>query len=276
MKIYALIGPSGTGKSHHSALVAHQEGIDYIIDDGLFIGGSQILAGRSAKREKTKMAATKRAIFLDPEQAEQVRGKIREVQPDRILILGISERMITKIINRLELPPPEKIIRIDEVSNPASIARAMEIREKENRHVIPLPTFALERDFPGYVIDSIKSFFRGSKSQTQSVRQAEHSIVRPLYSSLGNYYISENVLEQIVIYETEQTAGIRRCNKVFVNHNRKGMNINIELELEYGGDTPFPLLLKKVQHEVKEKLEYYTGLQIYHINVTARRVSPNR
>jgi uncharacterized alkaline shock family protein YloU len=275
VKVYALIGSSGTGKSHHSALVAYQEGIDYIIDDGLFIGNNKILAGRSAKRENTKMAATKRAIFLDPEHAARVREKIQEVQPQSILILGISERMVAKIVNRLKLPPVLKIIHIEEVSTPASIARAVEIRQKENRHVIPIPTFALERDFPGYVIDSIKGLFRGSKSNP-SFRHTEHSIVRPLYSTLGNYYISEHVLEQIAIYETELMEGIIRCNKVSISYSRKGMSVNIELAMEYGGGFHFPTLLKKAQLEVKNKLEYLTGLQISQINITARRIMPPR
>ncbi|MEW5921323.1 MAG: hypothetical protein AB1796_10355 [Bacillota bacterium] len=280
MIIYALIGPSGTGKSHHSALVAYQEGIEYIIDDGLFIGGNQILAGRSAKRENTKMAATKRAIFLDPEHAAQVREKIKEVQPQSILVLGTSGRMIAKIISRLELPPAQRIIHIEEISTPASIARAVEIREKENRHVIPIPTFALERDFPGYVIDSIRSFFRGGKSHTSDMydmHQSEHSIVRPLYSTLGNYYISEHVLEQITIYETERMEGITHCNRVNVTYGRKGMIISIEVTLDFGsGNHFFPQLLKNLQFEVKNKLESMTGLQIFQVNVTARRLAAPR
>ncbi len=280
MEVYALIGPSGTGKSHHSAMVAYQEGIEYIIDDGLFIGGNQILAGRSAKRENTKMAATKRAIFLDPDHAAQVRQKIKEVQPKNILILGISERMIAKITSRLELPPAQKIFHIEEVSNPTAIAKAMEIRQRENRHVIPIPTFALERDFPGYFIDSIRSFFRGVKSHPADmydIRQYEHSIVRPLYSSLGNYYISEHVIEQITIYETEQLEGINHCNRVSVKYGRKGMVVNIEVVLDLGsGKFFFPQLLENLQVKVKNKLESMTGLQIYQVNVTARRLAAPR
>ncbi len=276
MKVYALIGSSGTGKSHQSALVAYQEGIDYIIDDGLFIGNNQILAGRSAKRENTKMAATKRAIFLDPEHASQVKERIREIQPQSILVLGISERMITKILSRLELPAAQKFIHIEEVSTPALIAKAVEIRQKENRHVIPIPTFALERDFPGYVLDSIKSFFRGNKGNPSAIRHAEHSIVRPLYSTLGNYYISEQVLEQIAVYETEKMEGIARCNRVTVTYNRKGMSMSMELAIKYGARLHLPTLLKRAQLEVKNTLENLTGLQIYHINITARRILPPR
>ena len=35
IKVYALVGRSGTGKSHHSKLVAQKHHIDLIIDDGL-------------------------------------------------------------------------------------------------------------------------------------------------------------------------------------------------------------------------------------------------
>ena len=35
VKVYALVGRSGTGKSHHSKLVAQKHHIDLIIDDGL-------------------------------------------------------------------------------------------------------------------------------------------------------------------------------------------------------------------------------------------------
>ena len=51
MKVYALVGKSGTGKSHHSMWVARENNIDYIIDDGLLVSDNQIIAGKSAKRE---------------------------------------------------------------------------------------------------------------------------------------------------------------------------------------------------------------------------------
>ena len=39
MKVYALIGPSGTGKSYHVPHLAQKYKIDCIIDDGLLISG---------------------------------------------------------------------------------------------------------------------------------------------------------------------------------------------------------------------------------------------
>ncbi len=35
IKVYAFVGPSGTGKSYRAQMVAGEKGIEYIIDDGL-------------------------------------------------------------------------------------------------------------------------------------------------------------------------------------------------------------------------------------------------
>lgn len=64
MVVYALIGKSGTGKSHRAQQVSRSFGIEYIIDDGLLIKGNRIIAGKSAKKEPTKIAAIRRAVFL--------------------------------------------------------------------------------------------------------------------------------------------------------------------------------------------------------------------
>ncbi len=275
MEVYALIGPSGTGKSHHSVMIAYQEGIEHIIDDGLLIKGNQILAGRSAKRENTKMAATKRAIFLDGEHAAQVREKIREEEPESILILGISERMIKKITTRLEIPYPVKIFNISDLVSEKEIARAREIRVRENRHAIPIPTFAIEKDFPGFFLDSIRALFKG-RAPGPAMRSLEHSIVRPIYSSLGNYYLHENAIEQIIAFIAEQKKGIAKTRAIKFSSTGNGMNIHLQVDIQYGAGF-FPRILEELQQEIKTGLEYLTGLQIVQVDITARRlIMPER
>ena len=57
MKIYGLVGKSGTGKSYQAVNLCKEKNIESIIDDGLFICGNMVIAGISAKRQKTKYAA---------------------------------------------------------------------------------------------------------------------------------------------------------------------------------------------------------------------------
>ena len=59
MDVIALVGPSGTGKSHRALIVAHKYDADVIIDDGILIKEGKILAGRSAKHEKSRIMAVR-------------------------------------------------------------------------------------------------------------------------------------------------------------------------------------------------------------------------
>ncbi|MBQ9419394.1 MAG: hypothetical protein IJU31_03345, partial [Synergistaceae bacterium] len=72
IKIFAFVGPAGTGKSHRATHVARQNGIGVIIDDGLVISRGRILAGRSAKSEVNRLRAIKRAIFEYEDHRDEV------------------------------------------------------------------------------------------------------------------------------------------------------------------------------------------------------------
>ena len=47
MDVIALVGPSGTGKSHHALIVAHKNKADAIIDDGILIKDGKIVEKRA-------------------------------------------------------------------------------------------------------------------------------------------------------------------------------------------------------------------------------------
>ena len=79
MDVIALVGPSGTGKSHRALLVANQYKADIIIDDGLLIQDDKIVAGKSAKHEKTYMGAVRVALFDDKEHRDAVAKAIHNI-----------------------------------------------------------------------------------------------------------------------------------------------------------------------------------------------------
>lgn len=57
MKVFAFVGPSGSGKSYRATWVANEAGMECIIDDGLLIRGNELLSGYSAKKEPTKIGS---------------------------------------------------------------------------------------------------------------------------------------------------------------------------------------------------------------------------
>ena len=78
MRVLAFVGPSGTGKSYRAQWVARENNLDCIIDDGLLIKDNRILAGKSAKKEASRIASVKRAIFMDDVHAREVMKAIEE------------------------------------------------------------------------------------------------------------------------------------------------------------------------------------------------------
>ncbi len=273
MEVYALIGHSGTGKSHHAPLLATKHNIEYIVDDGLLIKGNTNLAGRSAKRESTRYGAIKRAVFNDPEHARQVRNKIEEIKPRKVLILGTSRRMTEVIAENLGLPKPTFIYNIEEISDTDSIKKALAIRARDNRHVIPLPTFAIKKEFPGYIIDPVRSFFSLPSTKTGDV-PTERSVIRPIFSNLGNFYIAEHVITDLARYLISDLPGIYKVLDINLENGRSRVVLEIELaiDLAHLPEMRLDILLHEVQQTVKEEIEYRTGFYLDEVNVHAKKL----
>ena len=152
IKVYAFVGPSGTGKSYRAQMVANENNIRYIIDDGLLVSGNNVVGGNSAKKAPTKIETVKKAIFIDKTDREEMKAVLKKLKPESILILGTSDDMVEKIASNLGLHKPEKTIYINQVATDTEMETARRIRTTEGKHVIPVPTFEIKRDFSGFIL----------------------------------------------------------------------------------------------------------------------------
>jgi ABC-type dipeptide/oligopeptide/nickel transport system ATPase component len=178
----ALVGKSGTGKSHKARQVAQRFAVDMIIDDGLLIRGQTILAGRSAKREKGILSAIKTAVFANPDQIADVKRAIAQERYSRILIIGTSVKMIMRIARTLELLPIHRIVRIEEVATRQEIETALRVRAEQGKHIIPVPGVAIKRRYPHIFFESVKILLKGKKGLGRIEEQVvEKTVVRPEY-----------------------------------------------------------------------------------------------
>ncbi|MDR2663625.1 MAG: hypothetical protein LBC31_11575 [Treponema sp.] len=272
IKTYALIGESGTGKSFRAVLVAQKYGIDFIIDDGLLIRDNRILAGRSAKKEKTFMAAVKAALFDDKERRLEIVRKLREEKFNKILLLGTSEKMVNKISARLELPPPARIIHIEDIASQEEIERAIRTRKIEGKHVIPVPSIEIRRNYPQIFYDAIRIFKRRRLPETlgSTPRVHEKSVVRPEYSKRGKVIISEAALSQMVIHCVDEYNEKIFIKKISVKDDAAGYRLVITI------DVPFGIQLggniHKLQQYIIDNIERYTGILIEEINIIIDKI----
>ena len=271
MDVIALVGPSGTGKSHRALVVAKKHDADAIIDDGILIKDGKIIAGSSAKKEQSKIMAVRRAIFVLPGHAEEVSAAIKKARPHRILILGTSENMVHKIAKALDLPPIATVIHIEDIATKAEMAKAQFYRIKEGKHIIPVPTIELKPHFSGYLIDPLQSLFK--KSRTSRRRLGEKSIVRPVFSYYGKLIIDDSAIKAIVKYVMKARSFITKISKISVKRVRdgdedKGLNISCEVVLTYGNH--IPTMLKETQQRVRDAVEFTTGILVREINIMVK------
>jgi uncharacterized alkaline shock family protein YloU len=266
LKVIGFIGPSGTGKSHRASWVARERGIEFIIDDGLLIRGNRIVAGSSAKKETTRIGAVKRAIFVEDKHAEDVKKAIKLYAPEFILILGTSDEMVENIAKKLGFPPPSDKIYINQVSSDYEIKLALTTRKEQGKHVIPVPTFEIKKDFSGYFLDPLQIFKRKGKGSYQLV--GEKSVVRPTFSYMGSYTISDYTVYQIIEHVTSNIEGVSRISRFRAENHPDGIYIDMDLVLIYG--YVIKPLLRKVQERVSEEVERLTALNIRSMNVVAK------
>ena len=267
IEVYAFVGPSGTGKSYRAQMVASAKNISFIIDDGLLIKDNQIIAGESAKKAPTKIETVKKAIFIDKKDRKEMREAIKKIKPDSILILGTSDGMVEKIAENLELPKPEKTIYINQVATETEMETAKRIRTTEGKHVIPVPTFEIKRDFAGYILDPLQ-IFKYRKNEEPYI--SEKSIIRPTFSYLGKFTISDTVFRQITEYVANKTEGIHRVSRVRVENSIGATNIYVEVYVIFGYN--IVAVLREFKQKVKKEIERLTTMNVQEVSVVAKGI----
>ena len=151
------------------------------------------------QKEKTKVGSIKRAFLQDDEHAKEVKAALSIISLSQFF-LGTSDGMVEKIAQRLGYNVKEKVY-IHEIATEFEIKQALTTRKEQGKHVIPVPTFEIKKDFSGYFLDPLQIFRRKGKGSFQLI--GEKSVVRPTFSYLGNYTISDYTIYQIVEHVTQ-------------------------------------------------------------------------
>ncbi|MCL2209683.1 MAG: hypothetical protein FWC19_05735 [Treponema sp.] len=272
-KVFALVGESGTGKSFHAKLVAQKHSINLIIDDGLLIRDNRILAGHSAKKEKSFMAAVKVALFDEKSHRDEVARRLQTEKFKRILILGTSEKMVNKIASRLQLPAPKRIIKIDDIASQEEIDKAIRTRRIEGKHVIPVPSIEVKKNYPNIFYDAIRIFRR--KKVPAGIGPVptlhEKSLVRPEYSKRGKVIISEMALSQLVIHCVDEFDSDIKIKKILVKDDDIGYRLIITIDIPYG--ISLGGNIHELQQYIIDNIERYTGILIEEVIIIIDKIT---
>lgn len=295
MKVYTLVGKSGTGKSYQALSLCKDLNIEAIIDDGLFIFHSQVVAGISAKRQNTTIGAIKTALFRLDQHRDAVLSAIKRVNPESILIIGTSDRMVERIISRLNLPEPfpENQIKIEDLTTEEERELAARQRHAFGKHVIPVPTLQLKRDFAGYFMNPLQVFRdlqenigqisgitgarqpqlaseKARKKKDKRTIRRDLTVVRPTYSYVGDFFISDKVVTDIARCVGRSTLGVKGIVRVYGNTSIDAMRINVAVLLDKNVD-PFETA-EIYQKKLFEMIEQMTAFNIEYIKIDVRGI----
>ena len=272
MEVISFSGKSGTGKSYQATRLCRIKGIEAIIDDGLLIYKNRIVAGRSAKKSPTKAGSMRAALFAYDDQREEVVNKLAELQPQKLLVIGTSDRMVDWIINTLGLESASERVHIEDITTPEERAIADESRNGRGEHVIPAPMGQLKREFAGYFINPVRMIKGMTMSDGPLVhgQATDRTVVRPQFSYFGNFEISEDCFRDIIYITAEKYRKHIRVLSHYHNGKQESLIIVIEVKVLQHPDVIAEC--KDLQRDVSKMIDQMTSFQIKRINIEIKDI----
>jgi uncharacterized alkaline shock family protein YloU len=264
---YAFVGAAGTGKSQRAQSVAALVDADFIIDDGLVIYKGSIVCGKSAKSERNQISAIKRAIFEFDDHRKEVMDFFAKTAPCSLMIIATSDNMIMKIIKKLKLPLPQKIIRIEDIAAPDEISKARRERFTKGKHVIPVSHVLVRKNFAGKLVGQLRVFWKSKDNH-----EGEKTIVRPPFSFYGEVHIEPQAIEELVTFIAGRTSQVAKVVEVNVSpENEDSISITIKIAASLG-EKNFLALASLVKERTAVSVRYFTGINIKNVDVIITEV----
>jgi len=265
IEVIAFVGAAGTGKSQRASQVAHQYGVDFLVDDGLIVSKGQIMAGKSAKAEKNLVRAIRRAIFhYEPHRMEAM-SFLASRTPCKVMIIATSGLMIEKIAAALNLPAPRKIVDITEVASREEIGNALKERREKKQHVVPVSRTQIQRNFAGKLVSLIKGFFKSKD------RQYARTVVKPPFSFEGRVTIEPQAIHEIIRRLIVIGDHIHQVRELSLVSEGDAISVTLVVDVKLNGETAL-YLARLLQNKVSRGLSFFTGMEVKKVNININEV----
>jgi uncharacterized alkaline shock family protein YloU len=142
----------------------------------------------------------------------------------------------------------------------------------EGKHVIPVPSIEIKRNYPNIFYEAVKIFKRktGPAAIGPTPKVHEKSVVRPEYSKRGKVIISEAALSQMVIHCVDEYNQNIRIKKISVKDDPAGYRLVITIDVPYG--TQLGGNIHELRQYIIENIERYTGILIEEVNIIIDKI----
>ena len=180
--------------------------------------------------------------------------------------------MVEKIAKNLGLSKVQETVYINEVATEEEMETARRIRVTQGKHVIPVPTFEIKKDFSGYILDPLQIFKSTGKGNEPYI--AEKSLIRPAFSYMGKFTISDTVFKQIIDLVLQKIDGVYKLNRVIIQKEEGGLDdgifIYMEITIEYGYNIKD--LSDIVRNKIKKEIEHLTAMNVLRMEIYIKNI----
>ena len=267
IEVLAFVGAAGTGKSQRASQVARNNGVDFVIDDGLVVSRGQIMAGKSAKSEKNLVRAIRRALFEYTPHRLEVATFLMGHAPCKVMIIATSISMMEKIVLKLGLNSPERIIDITEVASHEEIHNALKERREKKQHVVPVSRTQIQRNFAGKLVSQLKDLFKSKDRQDDS-----RTVVKPPFSFDGRVTIEEEAILAMIRRLIVMGDHIRQVRELNLVPDGDLLNVNLTVDVKLGDQSAL-YIAKMLQKKLSVGLSFFTGIEVKKVNIRIDEVS---
>ena len=131
------------------------------------------------------------------------------------------------------------------------------------------PVIFIERSFSGYFLHPLRQFQKNLDIEEKTTA-ADKSIVRPTFSYMGDFSISDEVLIQLAIHESLKIKGIVKIRNINVRKTSHGVHMDITAVLRYG--CSIPDVCREAQLEIRRVIEDLTSVNMRRIHFLIREL----
>ena len=174
--------------------------------------------------------------------------------------------MIDKIISRLGLNNPVKIINITDISSSEEIEAALRERREKKQHVVPVAKAQIQNNFAGKLVSQIRGFFRGRDKD-----ESRNTIVKPLFSFNGKVVISSDALMAMCKKLISHEGHVRKIREVDIETYDDKIRVSIEIDLNLGNRSALSIA-KTLQRKIRMGLSFFTGMEIRQVNIRVNEI----
>ena len=181
------------------------------------------------------------------------------------MLLATSEGMMRKIVAKLGLSDPVKIIGITDVATQEEIDNALRERREKKQHVVPVARTQIQRNFAGKLVSQLKDLFKSKD------KEDGRTIVKPPFSFDGRVTIGKEAVMGMCRRLVVMGEYVCKVHEIDLETDDDSLAVNLEIDVKLVDRNALDIA-RLLQKKLRVGLSYFTGMDVKKVNVKIHEI----